>query len=265
MAKDPAILWYYADYLNGTEHMSFEEQGAYMRLMCKQADKGHLSIEFIQLVLGKYFKKLWPAIQAKFQTDDNGNYFQHRVESEKVKRENYIKRQSENGKKKGSIEKPPLNHGSAMAQPEGSIRVENRNEESNEGDSLKGDFLPVGLVPQMLNEFLKRFPKYPQDKEIDFAALLDMSYKIGQTMGFEKAHTISGGSDQVLKRWIEIVDFIRANSWYSSKAISFLNKDFQGIIQGMESAKPHIPNPSEVKTVLDSREKQNAKLKEKYN
>lgn len=263
MAKDPAILWYYTDYLNGTEHMTFEEQGAYMRLLCKQADIGHLSLEFIQRVLGKSFKKIWPKIIEKFTADESGNFFQHRVESEKEKRANYIKRQSENGKKRVKNIELQLSDGSTMAQPEGSIRVENRDSEGYSGDSMKGE-LPDSLIPEMSGIFLQRFPKYPQDKENDFPALLEISYKIGGTLGIKKDEVTGDKRAIVSKRWGDIVDFARGDDWFSKKDIRFLNKHFQSVIQGFEGSKPKIESQSEVQKQLQIREKQNEKLKAKY-
>lgn len=43
MAKDPAFLFYYDRFLSGTISMTDEEVGQYIRLMCIQANKGHVS------------------------------------------------------------------------------------------------------------------------------------------------------------------------------------------------------------------------------
>ena len=85
-AKDPAVLWYYRDYLSGTEEMSWAEQGAYARLLNKQADKGHLSLDGIKKILKKDFSNLWPGISAKFLIDPDGNYYNERMDIEVAKR-----------------------------------------------------------------------------------------------------------------------------------------------------------------------------------
>lgn len=43
MAKDPAFLFYYDRFLSGTISMSDSEVGQYIRLMCIQANKGHIT------------------------------------------------------------------------------------------------------------------------------------------------------------------------------------------------------------------------------
>lgn len=84
--KDPAVLWYYRDYLSGTEEMTWAQQGAYSRLLNKQADKGHLSIDSIRKVLRKDFEKLWPGIKEKFLVDAEGNFYNDRMDREVTKR-----------------------------------------------------------------------------------------------------------------------------------------------------------------------------------
>ena len=47
MSKDPAFLFYPADYIIGTMGMSFEEKGAYMELLMMQFSRGHMENEKI--------------------------------------------------------------------------------------------------------------------------------------------------------------------------------------------------------------------------
>lgn len=43
MAKDPAFLFYYDRFMSGTYTMTHEEVGAYIRLLCIQANNGYLT------------------------------------------------------------------------------------------------------------------------------------------------------------------------------------------------------------------------------
>ena len=43
--KNPAVLWYPADYLVGTMGMTWEQKGRYVELLNIQHQKGHLNIE----------------------------------------------------------------------------------------------------------------------------------------------------------------------------------------------------------------------------
>ncbi len=85
MAKDPAFLFYPNDWLGGTMGMTFEEKGAYMDLLMLQFNRGHMTRRMIGQTIGK----LWENIADKFCQDEQGLYYNIRLESEKNKRQNY--------------------------------------------------------------------------------------------------------------------------------------------------------------------------------
>jgi len=82
MAKDPAFLFYPNDYIGGTMGMTFEEKGAYIELLMMQFNRGHMSGHMCGQVVGQ----LWDKIQDKFQQDENGLWFNERLEVEQNKR-----------------------------------------------------------------------------------------------------------------------------------------------------------------------------------
>ena len=88
MAKDPAVLFYYSDFLVGTEFMSNEEVGIYIRLLCHQADKGRLTEKQVKSVCKAY--AIPEFVKDKFTLDENGCYYQKRMEEEKIKRSKYV-------------------------------------------------------------------------------------------------------------------------------------------------------------------------------
>lgn len=85
MAKDPAFLFYPGDWLGGTIGMSFEEKGAYMELLMMQFTRGHMTSHMIGQTVGQ----LWDKLQDKFIQDDNGLWFNRRLDEEKEKRKNF--------------------------------------------------------------------------------------------------------------------------------------------------------------------------------
>lgn len=85
MAKDPAFLFYPNDWLGGTMGMSFEEKGAYMELLMMQFNRGHMTSHMIGQTVGR----LWDNIKDKFTQDENGLWYNRRLEDEKIKRQNY--------------------------------------------------------------------------------------------------------------------------------------------------------------------------------
>ena len=82
--KNPAVLFYTSDFITGTLFMSNEEVGAYIRLLCMQHQKGHLSIEEIKQICRN--DNILDPILIHFKKDDKGCYFNERMDIEKEKR-----------------------------------------------------------------------------------------------------------------------------------------------------------------------------------
>lgn len=89
MAKDPAFLFYPADYIGGTMGMTFEEKGAYIELLMLQFNRGHMTKDMILHTLGHNAGHLFGRIEVKFLVDSNGLYYNDRLDIEKKKRENF--------------------------------------------------------------------------------------------------------------------------------------------------------------------------------
>lgn len=92
MAKDPAILFYTSDFLTGTMFFSDEQTGKYIRLLCAQHQKGRLSEKDMINICKSYDKDIF----SKFIKDDEGNYFNERLEKEAIKRKKYSESRSKN-------------------------------------------------------------------------------------------------------------------------------------------------------------------------
>ena len=87
MAKDPAFLFYHHDFLVGTAFMSHQEVGQYIRILCHMADKGRLTKKRMIDVCGT--SDLDTSLIEKFKIDENGLYFNERLEVEVSKRKNF--------------------------------------------------------------------------------------------------------------------------------------------------------------------------------
>jgi len=83
--KDPAILFYTSDFLTGTMLLTDEQVGKYIRLLCLQHQKGHLSEKDMLNIC----KSKDEDIFCKFKQDQEGKYFNLRLETETLKRINY--------------------------------------------------------------------------------------------------------------------------------------------------------------------------------
>ena len=94
MAKDPAFLFYYQDFLVGTEFMSHKEVGQYIRIICHLADKKSLSIEdMLSICKASAIPK---RIMEKLSKDSDGKYYQKRLRFEVEKRKNFTESRRKN-------------------------------------------------------------------------------------------------------------------------------------------------------------------------
>lgn len=133
MAKDPAVLFYYQDFLVGIEFMDDNEVGKYIRLLCHQADKGRLSNK---QVLSICKASVIPEfVKEKFLVDENGLYYNKRMSEEKVKRQNF----SESRRKNALSDKAYAEH------------MEDENENTNENIIL--DLNGNGVIVNSWNAF----------------------------------------------------------------------------------------------------------------
>lgn len=92
MAKDPAFLFYSGDFVCGTLTMSDKQVGQYIRLMCLQHQQGHLSEEKMLSICRKHDPDIW----SKFVRDENGLYYNLRLDEEISKRNNYCNSRRKN-------------------------------------------------------------------------------------------------------------------------------------------------------------------------
>jgi DnaD/phage-associated family protein len=108
MAKDPAVLLYTDDFLAGTITMTNAQVGAYARLLFIQHQQGHLTEEKMLSIC----KKRDPIIWSKFIQDENGLFFNRRMELETEKRAAYSDSRSKN--KKGKTKQQQESHENHM-------------------------------------------------------------------------------------------------------------------------------------------------------
>jgi uncharacterized protein YdaU (DUF1376 family) len=125
MAKDPAFLFYPGDYVSGTMGMTFEEKGAYMDLLMLQFNRGHMNTHMIQHTVGH----LWEQVKCKFIQDNEGLWYNVRLDVEKDKRKTFTESRRNNMKPKN---KPKENAAyETHMQPHMDSHMENVNEDIN--------------------------------------------------------------------------------------------------------------------------------------
>jgi hypothetical protein len=95
MARDPAFLFYSSDFLTGIIDLDMEERGQYITLLCLQHQKGHLSEKTIRFCVGCVSVN----VLAKFDTDEDGLFYNKRLDAEIDNRAAFVDSRRKNGQK----------------------------------------------------------------------------------------------------------------------------------------------------------------------
>jgi uncharacterized protein YdaU (DUF1376 family) len=96
--KDPAFLFYPADFLVGCSDLTMLERGQYITLLCLQHQKGHLSKKTVGLCLGFDWVSLSDELRGKFREDEDGHIYNRRLDREMTERKQFVDKQRNNGK-----------------------------------------------------------------------------------------------------------------------------------------------------------------------
>lgn len=119
--KDPAFLFYSSDFLTGTMFMSDSQLGKYIKILCTQHQKGHLSEKDMLKICKRYDKDIFE----KFVKDENGKYYNIRLEKEITKRKDYSKSRSDNRKNKINFENICFSYVKHMENENENININN--------------------------------------------------------------------------------------------------------------------------------------------
>lgn len=90
--KDPAFLFYSQDFITGTQFLTDEQVGKYIRLLCAQHVHGKLTEKQVSMICGG----IDPEITAKLKRDENGLYFNERLDNEITRRKEYCESRRKN-------------------------------------------------------------------------------------------------------------------------------------------------------------------------
>ena len=145
MPKDPAILFYYQDFIFGTSFMTNEQVGAYIRILSYLADKGNLKEEHIKTICKT--QEVFKAVIEKLERNGDDSYHQKRLTEEVIKRRKYTE-----GRRKN------LTNDKEMS-PHMDAHMEDVNEDINviikeKEQKFKSEVLKFNYPKDMLNEFI---------------------------------------------------------------------------------------------------------------
>lgn len=188
MAKDPAFLFYPSDFNDGTQDFTFEEVGAYIRILLFQFSQGHLPIERIKRKLGPSFEVLWPILSTKFSQDEIGNFYNVRLDSEITKRQAFSESRRKNISKRYEKE---VNNISSTYEDTSVSHMENENEDENgiKEPEIKEPEKPKSKNPEIpsesefmayyKSELSKEFPGLEFSIKTKYETWVDLGWKDG--------------------------------------------------------------------------------------
>jgi len=244
--KDPAFLFYSSDFITGVQVMSMEDRGRYITILCLMHQQGHLSEETIRFLVGSVSDTL----KSKFLIDENGHWYNKRLEAEAEKRRKFAESRYQNGIKGGrpKKEEKPLglasgnlvaNHMPNLPEDENIISIIRQLESINGSiPPLKIDYF-MYLVVEMVKLFIDSNPEYFFDKETDYSACLEIAYKIATMKSWKKDEVVNGRLKECLTSWKTIVEFIKEDEWFKTRSLSDMAtvKEWQRLVQKMNNAK----------------------------
>lgn len=213
MAKDPAFLFYSQDFFMGTYGMTDAQVGRYIRLMCLQHTKGHLSEDIMSGVMGG---ELDAAVMSKFKVDENGLYYNERLEEEVSKRKRYSESRSKNRRGKNESHDEHMNNICETHDK----HMENENIVINNTTNLDNNVPKKGVIGGNKTAIEKRFNDlwalYPRKQgRADALKAYERAVKAGVT-----DETIKQGIENYVKHIAETkteLKYVKQGSTFFSK------------------------------------------------
>lgn len=152
MSKDPAVLFYTSDFLTGTAFFTDVERGQYIRLLCEQHQNGHIPENHLKTICFS----LGSPVAKKFIKDENGNYYNKRMEEEIIKRRDFTESRRLNGMLGGRPKASGKPSGLPSDEPSKNL-IGNENEIINVFNELTGKKIRVfdGKAKRQFNERIR--------------------------------------------------------------------------------------------------------------
>lgn len=219
MAKDPAFLFYYQDFLVGTDEFTNEEVGAYIKCLCIQAAKGGISEKHMKIICKS--PDVHEIIRKKFVWYPEEEMLRNdRLREETEKRKKYCESRSSNKKGKKHTKITSSSYDQHMEDENTCIIIKDlESKKSFNGESQKEKESATMLIIEMNKTWVANKPDYSALHEVDYPALLQIAYFIAGRKGWTKHSTTDIRETEVLESWNRIVVFLT-----SSEADAFLKR-----------------------------------------
>jgi len=199
--KDPAFLFYSADFIVGVQTMTFEDRGKYITILALMHQQGRMNEETIRFLVGSVSDNLL----LKFQKDEHGMYFNARLEEEIEKRAHFVDSRRNNGKKGGRPKANAKPNGYPNGKPKNNLSEDvNENVIEDIDITKKGAKNEILKIAETLPDFVLDFVKHRQ--------AIKKPFKTKQQLDawLQSLRKKSNGSERVAR---EIVAESIANGW----------------------------------------------------
>ena len=226
--KDPAVLFYPEAYLVGTMFMTYEQKGKYIELLCLQHQNGHLTEEEMLSVCVTRDERIF----SKFEVDDQGKYFNRRMEEEKERRAKYTAALRANGEKGGrpkNATKPIDNQqGNQLDNQQGN---QLRNKDINENINIVISYMnnKLGTKYKHTSEYIRKYIKA----------------RLGEGFTPEDFYTVI---DKKIHEWrgTKLEKFLRPETLFGTKFQEYLNQ-IGGRDEDYEKSNAPPPTPTKIR------------------
>ena len=236
--KDPAVLFYTSDFLTGTMLMTDEQVGKYIRLLCFQHQNGRLNKKHMLSICKAYDEDVF----LKFKEDDDGLFYNHRMEKESNKRSFYTQSRRKNAS--GNLKNKGMNDDEKNSleffekhMPK-HMENENENENINEDENRNGNGIKKPACVRFKNppidenedeeEFLESdsfFDSDSDDDETHFETADVFNYFFNKSKGRMNSNTFceiddflkKGLSSEVVKNIFDICKSENIREWETVK------------------------------------------------
>ena len=212
MARDPAFLFYPGDWLGGTMFFTRSHKGAYMDLLMAQFNNGHMALQDIKDLLNSDFESMWESkLKAKFIIDDDGKYYNKKLEYEILRRKSFVKSRADNLKKDDTHMDNHMDY-----------HMENENE--NEIINVKGNENDVKIPYKEIIEYLNQ----KTGKNFDHTVKeIRLKIKARSRNGKRTIEDFKKVIDNKCNQWLndeKMMQFLRPETLFGTKFESYLNE-----------------------------------------
>lgn len=123
-----------------------------------------------------------------------------------------------------------------------------------EGAEGKGDQKPEIdtsqlIVPMMHNQWMKAFPKYPENVDKDWSSLREIADQICEYIKQAKDYGNGAVRAMISRYWQQMIDKIASDGFLSKYSLMQVSKHFQSIIQSMHAVE--TPKKSELQYLYE--------------